>query len=234
MGAFCPHLNIFLSHLKNSNLNMKSILTLFFFAILIKSNAQNALVFNYNTNQSGRNTSFVFSKTLNNKHEFGGGIRYNINSIMQPDDQSNIFRKRLFATKPYQHFGVHGFYSLSVFQKLTCVKPFVFYDIQAAYSTTRSSLYIPVAITNDGMVLYKNSIPFFGPYTWLEQYIGCGFKAIINKSFFITQKTGLGALLILGKESRTNSHILARGKVSCEVALTFNMGFGYCFPNKSK
>ena len=63
---------------------------------------------NYNSVGSGRNVTGTLSKEFA-KSEFGIGLGYNINRIKQPDDQANIYYKRLFATKPIQYLNVEFF-----------------------------------------------------------------------------------------------------------------------------
>lgn len=174
--------------------------------------SQNEISASFNSTHSGKNIVASYSKYLNSKNEIGGGVRFNINSYILPDDQNNIYYKRLFATEPLHYFGIQGFYHRHVFQNLQHIKPFVFYDAQATYSTTINK--------------FTGEIQHFGPYWWIEQCIGLGFKVDVANSFFITQKIGVGYSLIVG--SYENSPSMLKN-VTGEFGFLLNAGVGYRF-----
>lgn len=183
-------------------------------AVLIATSlcAQVELLTSFNSTYSGRNVALTISKTNNNRHEVGVGIRYNIGMLAMPDDQENIFYKRLFPSTFGQHWGAQAFYHYHVFNHWAHVNPFLFYDVQAAYSTTRNRFY------NAGY------IERLGPFTWIEQNIGIGFKADLPGQFFISQKIGVGGGLVLGNEEK-----LLKTSASWEFGGLINVGIGYRF-----
>ena len=156
----------------------------------------------FNTTHSGRNISISVSKKINSKHEIGGGLRININKIAHPDDQFNVFKKRLFATKPLHFFGIKGYYHYHVFDNLQLIRPFLFYDLQTTYSTTRNRMFLPYTQSPSGETLYRELIDYFGPFTWVEQTIGVGYKVKVFSDFYIQQKIGFGTSFILGYDQK--------------------------------
>jgi hypothetical protein len=175
---------------------------LFFIILCIWEGAlgQNFVSISLNYDESGRNITLDYFGKIKNKHEIGGGLRININSITQPDDQSNIYYRRLYATEPYQYFGLHGFYHRRFFERWDCFQPYAFYDIQISKSTTRSSMFIPYSLTPEGEILYKNVIEYFGPFIWIDQNIGIGFRVKVYKIIDIFENFGIGCSWIIGNE----------------------------------
>jgi len=145
--------------------------------LLFLSNAlsQTDIFTSFNSTLAGRNIAVTLSKKINNKYELGGGIRFNINRLALTDDQGNIYKKRLFATKPLHYFGLQGFYHRYVLNKWKHIKPFLFYDFQLTYSPTRNSTSLPFIYDVNENVLYNDFVSF-GPFTWLEQTIDVGFN----------------------------------------------------------
>ena len=164
--------------------------------------SQNNLTGSINYTESGRNICLDYSRTLKDHHTIGLGLRININSIKQPDDQSNIFYRRLYATEFYQFFGIHTFYQRRLFEKWNCFKPYFFYDLQITKATTRTSMYIGYQYSATGEVLYKQSIEYFGPFIWVDQNIGIGFNITIYKSISLFENFGLGYSLLFGDDLR--------------------------------
>ena len=199
---------------------------LFLFSTFIL-NAQIELTSSFNSTHSGRNVTIALSRTINNKHEFGGGFRFNINKLEMSDDQNNVYKKRLYASTFMQHLGVVGFYHFHVFRNWEHVKPFLFYDLQATYSTTRNRDFLPYMYDTNGDVLYKEYVNRFGPFTWIDQNIGVGFKADLPGQFFITQKIGFGTSFILGKEERLLDKYF--DWFTWEFGGLINVGIGYRF-----
>lgn len=201
----------------------KKIFTLLCIAIGIVGYSQSAIVGAFNTTFSGRNVNLMYSKQIN-KNEFAIGLRYNINKLAHPDDQFNVFLKRLYATKFPHYWGISFFYNRYVIDKWDCVKPFLFYNLQATYSTTRNRAFLPVGTDTNGDFLYKESIKIFGPFTWIEQTVGFGIKVNINEKFFLTQKIGAGVAFILGKDEH---RISTYDKFNWEFAGLIYTGIGY-------
>ncbi len=213
--------------LKTINSLLKYLIMFFIAACYIPCNAQLGLNLTFNSTHSGRNIVLATSRNFKNKNEFGLGLRYNINKLAHNDDQMNVYLKRLYATKPIHYFGIEGFYHRTIFTNLDCIKPFIFYDVQATYSTTRNRMFIPIGYDLNGDVLYKEAIEYFGPFYWIEQCVGVGFKAKIYKSFYLTQKIGFGTSFILGKEKKLLSKYF-KG-FTWEFAGLLNAGIGYKF-----
>ena len=173
--------------------------------------AQTELVSAFNSTASGRYSSFALAKTINN-HEMGIGLRYNIGMLSMPDDQGNLYYKRLYPSTFGQHFGLQIFYHYHILKKWDRLKPFLFLDLQGTFSTTRN--------VDFGQTEAKR----YGPFTWQEQYLGIGFKVDLPKNFFITQKIGGGGMLIFGPDE-----ILLKEEVAWEFGGILNFGVGYRF-----
>lgn len=185
-----------------------TVIALFFTSALF---AQTELTTAYNSTYSGRNVAFTLSKTYKKKHEFGAGIRYNIKMRTMPDDQQHIYYKRLYPSTSGQHWGAEAFYHNHILKHWEHVKPFFFYDVQVAYSTTRN-------------VFPDGDVHRHGPFTWFEQCIGLGFKVDLPQNFFISQKLGFGGTLIFGEDEE-----LLKEKASWGFGGLINVGIGYQF-----
>ena len=194
---------------------MKVIFSFISVLLMLSAVGQTEITSTFNSTHSGRNVTFAISKTYNNTHEFGGGLRFNINSLAMSDDQNHVYYKRLYASNFMQHLGIAGFYHYHIFRDWEHVKPFLFYDLQATYSTTRNKIVLDA--TTDQYVRH-------GPFIWLEQTIGIGFKADLPNGFFITQKLGIGTTFILGNDKQ-----LLKNNFDWEFAGLINVGFGYRF-----
>ncbi|MCD6354348.1 MAG: hypothetical protein J7L95_02255 [Prolixibacteraceae bacterium] len=59
--------------------------------------------------------------------------------LAMPDNQQNIYYRRLYPSTFVQHFGMQGFYHHYILNGWENLKPSLFYDIQAACSTTRNT-----------------------------------------------------------------------------------------------
>jgi len=193
----------------------------------------------FNSIISGRSINLLASGQIKNRHEFGGGLRININKYAHNDDQGNIYKKRMYATKPLHYFGVEGFYHVHFLQKLQHFDFFAFYDIQLVYSTTGNRM--PRHYRNPLTGECELSEPFrhFGPFTWVEQNIGIGFTVDIWKNFFLTQRLGAGAHFILGEDPWLPNEIkpywLAKSPFTWEFGYVLSVGLGYRFePKKQK
>jgi len=202
---------------------------LFFILLLVVSNlhAQVDLSVNYNSTHSGYSVLIMGSKRINKDYEFGGGLRYNINRKKQSDDQNNVFCKRLYATKIYQHLGVDVHVNRFIFKKWEKIEPYIFYDIQLAYSTTRNRFFNPIGQTEYGNFVYEESITSFGPFLWMENHVGIGYKVDLFKSFFLTQRLGVGVDLIFGNDKYLST--MAHQSFTWEFGGLANLGIGYRF-----
>jgi hypothetical protein len=190
---------------------MKIFILFLFVFIQTVTFAQTELTTAFNTTASGRNVSLTWSKT-NNKHELGAGFRYNIGMIAMSDDQGNLYYKRLYPSTFEQHFGLQTFYNYHILKNWEHLNPFLFFDLQGTFSTSRN--------TYPG----QSEARRYGPFTWLEQYIGFGYKVDLPKNFFITQKIGAGGMLIFGSDKT-----LLKEKAAWEFGGILNVGIGYRF-----
>jgi len=194
--------------------------------------AQTDVFTSFNATHAGRNISVSASKLIKGKHEIGGGLRFNLNRLAHTDDQNNVYKKRLYATNFFQHLGLGFFYHRRVFRKWKKIEPLVFYDMQVTYAPTRNRMLLPFSYDVNGDVLYKEYIEFFGPFTWLEQNIGIGFKANLFSNFFIQQKVGFGTTFIMGFEKKLLSKYF--NWFAWEFGALINVGIGYRFAKKKK
>jgi len=189
--------------------------------------AQTDIFLNYNSTHSGRNASLSYSVKINDVNEFGLGVRVNINKLAHTDDQNNVYKNRLFATKPYHFLGAELFYNRQILKSFPYINPFLFYNVQLSYSTTRNRMFLPYTYDVNGDVLYKEYIEIFGPFSWIEQNIGIGYKANLNHNWFIQHKLGLGTSFILGYDKRQLNKYFHW--FSWEFGYLFNFGIGYRF-----
>ncbi len=187
---------------------------------------------NYNSTGAGRNITLNYTKKISH-NAFTIGLGYNINSIKQPDDQSNIYYKRLYAIKPLYHLNFNLSYQHDILYNLKNIIPFVFYDLQIKYSTTRSSMYLPYAYDStylntsnpDDGILYKKFIAYFGPYTWIENSLGIGFNVDITDRFYLQQRFGVGIYFIYRYGS--GKDVVAKQKTEWEFMGLLNIGIVY-------
>ena len=162
---------------------------------------QDEIAVSFNSTYAGRNISLDIANTKS-KNEFGVGIRVNINKLAHNDDQNKSYYKRLYATELYHFGGLHFFYNRMVFTDLKNISPFLFYDMQATFSTTRNRMFLPYGYDTDGAALYKEVIEIFGPYGWIEQTVGIGIKTKIFNNFYLNQKIGFGTCILLGYDKK--------------------------------
>ena len=213
---------------------------LIFFSVLFVSNTvfcQNLLI-GFNSTGAGRNITATYSKEFGN-NEFGLGLGVNINRITQVDDQFKVYYKRLYATEFTHYLNFNVFYQIYIFRNLKNIKPFVFYDLQIKYSTTRNRFFLPYAMDTTNVsnnpeenILYKEYIEFFGPFTWVENTIGIGFKVNISDKWYLQQKLGFGTYFILGYDDQLFNKMF--NWFEWEFAGLFQVGIGYSFGRKTK
>jgi hypothetical protein len=79
----------------------------------------------------------------------------------------------------------------------------VFYELQAAYSTTRNHGYGWTYNGNDGSYIpIEEYTESFGPFLWLQNTIGVGFNVEIWKSFYLFEKIGFNTTQIIGNDDK--------------------------------
>ncbi|WP_457611179.1 hypothetical protein [Lutibacter sp.] len=224
--------------MENLRIRWKNVLII---AIIIVSNLtaySQDLGVNYNSTGAGRNITVNYVKYISH-YALSIGIGYNINSIKQPDDQPNIYYKRLYATTSLQHLNLNLSYQHDIFYNLKNIRPFIFYDLQIKYSTTRTSMYLGYSYDStylntsrpeDG-ILYKNYIAYFGPFTWIENSVGIGFNVDITNRLYLQQRFGAGIHFICGYGSGKN--VVAKPKIEWEFMGLLNIGIFYRLNKKS-
>ena len=173
------------------------IIALIFLTLTVKAQTKGSV--SYSSTFSGRNISLSLSKTYL-KYELGIGIRCNVNRRKHNDDQSYAFKNRLYAENALQHFGITGFYHRMIFSEWKDIKPFLFYNIQTSYAQTRNEDYVYVGTDSRGFEYYNLVGNHYGPFFWLEQYVGVGFKINLTGNFYMTQQIGVGPSLIIGEK----------------------------------
>ncbi len=114
--------------LKDTNQNLSNVLKHFIVILIVLCSnailAQNLNLTLYSTG-TGKNITLAYSKEYKSM-EFGVGLGCNINSIKQPDDQNNIFYKRLFATKPLHFLNFNLYFNQYIFNRFDQFKPYIF------------------------------------------------------------------------------------------------------------
>jgi hypothetical protein len=203
---------------------MKSLTTLVITLLALPLFGQDYLSFTFNATASGRNVAVAYSTTFKSKHELGGALRFNINSEKHPDNQDHVFLNRLFATELTHYFGLQTYYRRNIVEKWHCIKPYLFYDLQSSYSTTFNRMVLPYTYDFNGDVLYKEYLRNYGPFLWIEQNIGMGFKVNIAKSFYLFQNIGGGVMFILGKEEKLP---ITYDKFEWEFGYLLSVGVAY-------
>lgn len=192
--------------------------------------------FAFNSTYSGRNCALSYIQSFN-KSEVGIGLRYNINQWAM-DDQNNVYYKRQYAYKPIDHIGTQLFYHQFIWSMI-----YGFYDCQISYSKTLNKFFLAYIFdpevenptrydpnneipTHDDL-LYKKHIESFGPFTWVEQNVGIGFKFEITESLFLSQKIGVGVLLLFGSDEQLPQ--TWSKKPELVVSSLMNIGISYKF-----
>lgn len=177
------------------------------------------VVVNFNSTNTGRSIDVLASKIIDGRHELGGGLCFNINKQTANDDQSNVYRKRLYAGNPWEFFGAEGFYQVHFLKNLPHVDLFAFYDIQYRFAHTRFS-------THPTSGVYST----FGPFHWIEQNVGLGFSVDIWKNLFLIQRLGGGVSFIVGKDKPHNPDgILKTQQTVTMLDYLYTVGLGYRF-----
>ncbi len=193
--------------------------------------AQNATTLSYNTSTLRESMIVGYSRTFHQAHEIEVGLRIHINNRVMPDDQESIYYRRMYASNFAQHFGLQLGYKWYFLPQLEHLHPFVFYELQAAYSTTRNHGYTWTINVNDGTYIpLEEYTENFGPFLWLQNTVGLGFSVDIWKSLFLFEKAGFNATEVIGKDEKIISDAYQRfpGLVN-EFGYLITAGIGYRF-----
>ena len=143
-----------------------------------------------------------YSRTFHQNHEIEVGLRLHINRLAMPDDQQSIYFRRMYASSFAQHFGLQLGYNWYFLPRLDHLKPFVFYELQAAYSTTRNHGYGYTYYIDEGISQLEEYLESFGPFLWLQNTIGVGFNVDIWKSVYLFEKIGFNTTQIIGNDEK--------------------------------
>ena len=211
-------------------MSKKAIALFVYLLVTCCSFAQNAATISFNTSTLRESLVIGYSRTIHQTHEIEFGVRYHLNSLIMPDDQESIYYRRMYASNLVQHFGLQLGYNWYFLPRLEHLKPFVFYELQAAYSTTRNHGYGYTYYINEGTSQLEEYLESFGPFLWLQNTIGVGFKVNIWKSFYLFEKIGFNATQIIGNDEKLvpDPIQLSKSMVN-EFGYLISVGFGYRF-----
>lgn len=143
------------------------------------------VIFNYYSTGTGKNITVNYALSYPNS-DIGFGLGWTINSLKHPDNQANIYYKRQYATRSVDHLNLNFYFHRAVLRGLEHLNPFLFYDFQGKHS----------AALNDFVSSSTEKI-FHGPYFWLDNTIGVGFNVRIFGDWYLQQKGGIGAHIII-------------------------------------
>jgi len=211
----------------------RSLVTVCLFIVCAIQVQSQFLGLNYNNTGSGSNLTmtYVIEKEQSN---MSFGLGYNNSSIRQPDNENNIYFKRLFAERPIQRLNVNFSKDWLFSQRSGCFEPFVFYDLQIKHAVARSSQLLghsfdsTLVVNNpEEGILFREQVFIFGPFTWVENTFGLGYVVHVNDTFRIKQKIGGGVMTILGREER-----LFKDSPAFEFAGLISFGIEYRLKSK--
>lgn len=216
---------------------MKVPLTFILFYIICDWLPAQSVNLGFNSTDSGRNVSLQYENSQGSS-EFSYGLCININNFHQIEMRSDLYRKKLYATKGYHFVGLNFTYHryISIAEK-SCLIPFIFYDSQTKYST---AAFLSTIVEYDSTLVQtrpeqgivgRQVLDYFGPFFWFENNIGIGFRAMLTDRFYIKQRFGLGVNLILGHDDQ----ILYRrfSWLDWEFSTLIHFSVGYRFKKKS-
>ena len=181
-------------------MSKKAIALFLFLLVTCCSFAQNAATISFNTSTLRESVVIGYSRALHQNHEIEVGLRFHINRLVMPDDQESIYYRRMYASNFVQHLGLQLGYSWYFLPRLEHLRPFVFYELQAAYSTTRNRGYGYTYYIEECSSQLEEYLVSFGPFLWLQNTIGVGFNVDIWKSLYLFEKIGFNATQIIGND----------------------------------
>lgn len=83
--------------------------------------------------------------------------------------------------------------------------------------------------TIDEQVVYLKQVAVFGPFHWIENYAGIGFKINITAKWFLQQKLGLGGYFLIDGKKNNKWVVVNKAGVNWEFGGFFNSSLGYKF-----
>ncbi|NLL28179.1 MAG: hypothetical protein GX259_05225 [Bacteroidales bacterium] len=166
--------------------------------------AQN-LTFNYSVTGSGNNVTLAISKE-SDRIEFGAGLGYNFNKKSYLKEKTYSLHKSFYATKPLYHINYDLFFYYKILKNPKTFEPFFFYDLQMKYSTARLHYFDIVgldssnsAVLNNDEMFYREVKNTFGPFLWIENNLGFGFKINFNEKLYLQKRFGGEIYYIINK-----------------------------------
>lgn len=196
-------------------------LVLFTIIIFISTSTYSQHVsLNYYNTGAGQNITGNYTFELK-KSALGFGLGYTFNRSIQAESNYKVWHKSQYATEPLQHLNLNIYYHRYIFPNLEHINIFVFYDFQGKHST---------AMTKIGSGYFDNEeIYYHGPYFWLENTFGIGFNVNIHGRWYLQQKVGYGALILIPSSTEsdmTNASYVIDG-FKWEFEWLFNIGIVY-------
>jgi hypothetical protein len=85
-------------------------------------------------------------------------------------------------------------------------------------------MFLPYSYDVNGDVLYKEYKEYFGPFCWIEQSVGLGYRVKVVNSLYMFQKVGAGITFILGEDKKRPQ---TSNKFSREFGYLLNIGVSY-------
>lgn len=176
-----------------------------------------SIAVNYYSTGTGQNLTLNYALSYPNS-DIGLGFGWTINSRKHPDNQSNVFYKRQYATRSIDHLNLNFYFHRYVLRGLENLKPFLFYDFQGKHSAAMNDF-----VSSDDEKIYH------GPYFWLDNTIGVGFNVRIIGDWYLQQKAGLGAHFIIPSSAEIPGveKISTLQKASWEFISLLNLGVIY-------
>lgn len=189
--------------------------------------SQNEVVGNFNSCHSGRTLDVFFNHNFRNDYKLGIGILFNLNNQRIPDNQNNVFKKRLYSETFFQHIGLHFIYIKPIYRKWKNFEFDLFYNLQIKRAMTSSTAFIPLLNPdlNPNFLLIESKLKF-GPFLWIQNTIGIAIEYNLWKEFYLNQKLGFGLEFIHGK---IDNLYLGPNNWTWVFAKQFNLGIVYKF-----
>lgn len=189
-----------------------------------------SIVFNFNDVHVGRNVSLLY-KFNKSKHQPYLGIKYHINSLVH-DNQNNVHKNRFYAFNFWQHFGIQGGYNYK-YPLNDNVNLIGFYDNQLTFSGSRSEAIFPVAIGDNGEVLYILDVIEFKEIKAMEQNFGLGLEVDLTYNLFLDLKFGGGIAYMWDIPFEyAPGRFFASDRHTWEFSTLFTVGLGIKLNNK--
>lgn len=142
-----------------------------------------------------------------------------------PDNQGNIYKKRLHTENFSQLFGLQVFCVQPIFRKFKNFEMNFFYNLQVKRAPTFNHFYTPYLDqeVNPFMLLIESKLSK-GTLVWLQNTVGIGIQIHLWKQFYLNQKLGFGIELI---HQKFPENYIQPKNWDWAFAKQFNVGFVY-------